>query len=40
MINEKEEQITVTTYNWGPCVIKLNIKDDFKKILVDEAKKK
>jgi len=34
-----EEQITVTTYNWGPCVVKLNIKDDFKKILLDEAKK-
>tara|TARA_R100000149_G_C5830238_1_gene106085 strand:+ start:111 stop:803 length:693 start_codon:yes stop_codon:yes gene_type:complete len=34
-----EEQITVTTYNWGPCVVRLNIKDDFKKILLDEAKK-
>tara|TARA_Y100000114_G_scaffold148650_1_gene161970 strand:- start:39 stop:731 length:693 start_codon:yes stop_codon:yes gene_type:complete len=34
-----EEQITVTTYNWGPCVVRLNIKNDFKKILLDEAKK-
>ena len=34
-----EEQITVTTYNRGPCVVRLNIKNDFKKILLDEAKK-
>jgi uncharacterized protein (TIGR02466 family) len=31
------EQIPVQTFNWGPCVIKLKIKDDFKKLLFDEA---
>ena len=36
---EKNPQIEVRTFNWGPCVIKLNIRDDFKKILLDEIKK-
>ena len=38
---KKEEKITISvhTYNWGPCVIKLKIQDDFKKALIDEAKK-
>ncbi len=32
-------QIEVRTFNWGPCVIKLKIQDNFKKILLDEIKK-
>ena len=28
---EKNPQIEVRTFNWGPCVIKLKIQDDFKK---------
>ena len=41
MTNKKEDkvQVEVSTYNWGPCLIKLKILDDFKKILIDEAKK-
>ena len=40
MTEEKEKvKITVNTFNWGPCVIKLKIQDDLKKILLDEAKK-
>ena len=35
----KDEKIAVATYNWGPCVIKLKIKDNFKKLLLDEADK-
>ncbi len=31
--------IQINTYNWGPCVIKLKIQDDFKKILIQEALK-
>ena len=31
--------IEVNTYNWGPCVIKLKIQDEFKKILIQEALK-
>tara|TARA_Y100001973_G_C5132864_1_gene298729 strand:+ start:67 stop:768 length:702 start_codon:yes stop_codon:yes gene_type:complete len=31
--------ISVNTYNWGPCVIKLKIQEDFKKILIQEALK-
>ena len=31
-------QIEVSTMNWGPCVVKLRILDDFKKILLDEAR--
>ena len=40
MTEEKEKvKITVNTFNWGPCVIKLKIQDDFKKILIQEALK-
>ena len=35
----KNPQIEVRTFNWGPCVIKLKIQDDFKKVLLDEIKK-
>ena len=31
------KQIPVTTFNWGPCVIKLKIEPEFKKLLIDEA---
>jgi len=33
------EQIPISIFNWGPCVVKLKIKDDFKKLLLDEGKK-
>ena len=32
-------KIAVNTMNWGPCVVKLKILDDFRKVLLDEAKK-
>jgi len=39
MTDKEKIQIQVHTYNWGPCVIKLNIRDEFKKVLLEEAKK-
>jgi uncharacterized protein (TIGR02466 family) len=33
------EQIPISIFNWGPCVVKLKIKDEFKKLLLDEGKK-
>tara|TARA_R100001443_G_scaffold97442_1_gene104280 strand:+ start:557 stop:1210 length:654 start_codon:yes stop_codon:yes gene_type:complete len=33
------EQIPISIFNWGPCVIKLKIKEEFKKLLLDEGKK-
>ena len=41
MTDKKDEKvkIEVSTYNWGPCVVKVKILDDFKKILLEEAKK-
>jgi len=33
-----DDNVQVKRYNWGPCVIKFKIKDDFKKLLLDEAK--
>ena len=33
MSKDKREKITVTTYNWGPCLVKLKIADEFKKLL-------
>ena len=38
-MTDKNTKISVHTYNWGPCVIKLKILDDFKNILLEEAKK-
>ena len=31
-------KINVSTFNWGPCVIKLKITDYFKKLLLSEGK--
>ena len=39
MKKDEKTHVEVCTYNWGPCLIKLKILDDFKKILIDEAKK-
>ena len=38
---KKEEQIkiAVNTFNWGPCVTRFKIQDDFRKVLLDEARK-
>ena len=38
-MKDEKVKITVNTFNWGPCVVKLRIQDDFKKVLLDEAKK-
>ena len=35
----KSEQVEVKTFKWGPCVIKINILDDFKQLLLKEALK-
>ncbi len=41
MTNKKDDKIKieVSTYNWGPCVVKVKILDDFKKVLLEEDKK-
>ena len=36
---KEKTQVTVNTYNWGPCLIKLQIQDDFRKVLLEEAMK-
>ena len=33
------KKINVANFNWGPCVVKFKMEDDFKKLLLDEAKK-
>ena len=33
------DQIQVQMFNWGPCVVKVKITDDFKKLLLTEARK-
>ena len=38
-MKKEDVQLEVHTYNWGPCLIKLQIQDDFRKILLDEARK-
>ena len=41
MKDKKDDKvkIEVSTYNWGPCVVKVKILDDFKKVLLEEARK-
>ena len=34
-----EKKINIQMFNWGPCVIRLKIQDNFKKLLLDEGKK-
>ena len=33
-----EEKINVDVYNWGPCVVRVKIKDDLVKTLLKEGK--
>ena len=37
-IGKEPESLQVTLYNWGPCVVKFKIKDNFKQLLLAEAK--
>ena len=41
MEKEKEPiKVQVNTFNWGPCVTRFKIQDDFREVLpMDEAKK-
>ena len=41
MEKDKKEsiKISVNTFNWGPCVTRFKIQDDFRKVLLDEARK-
>ena len=32
-----EEKINIDVYNWGPCVVRLRISEEFKKLLLSEA---
>ena len=33
-----EKQINIQIFNWGPCVVKMKISDNFKNLLLEEAK--
>ena len=37
MIDNKQK-VEVSVFNWGPCVVKLKMMDDFKQLLLNEAK--
>ena len=32
------EKISIKVFNWGPCVVKCQIKPEYAKILLDESK--
>ena len=36
--NITNKQIPVTTFNWGPCVIRLKMEDEYKKLFLEESK--
>ena len=33
------DKVSIQIFNWGPCVIRMKISDDFKKLLITEASK-
>jgi len=35
----ENKKIPVTTFNWGPCIIRLKMEDEYKKLFLEEAKK-
>ena len=37
-MTDKEQKVEVSVFNWGPCVVKLKMMDEFKQLLMDEAK--
>ena len=37
-MTDKEQKVSVSVFNWGPCVVKMKIMDEFKQLLLDEAK--
>ena len=37
-MKKEEEKVNVSIFNWGPCVVRLKIMDDFKQLLINEAK--
>ena len=37
-MTDKEQKVSVSVFNWGPCVVKLKMMDEFKQLLIDEAK--
>ncbi len=38
-MTEENKKINIQMFNWGPCVIRMKISDEFKKLLLSEAKK-
>ena len=37
MKKDQREKIQVMTYNWGPCLVKLKVADEFIKLLLSEC---
>ena len=34
---DQREKIEVNTFNWGPCLVKLKIAEEFRKLLLSEG---
>ena len=34
----KDKRVQIDMFNWGPCVVRLRINEEFQKKLLDEAK--
>ena len=35
-MTDQKQKINIQMFNWGPCVIRLKISNDFKKLLLEE----
>jgi len=38
-MTDQKQKINIQMFNWGPCVIRLKISNDFKKLLLEEGEK-
>ena len=36
--NKDKPRVQIDMFNWGPCVVRLRINEEFQKKLLDEAK--
>ncbi len=36
--DQTKNRIAISMFNWGPCVIRLKINEEFQNKLIDEAK--
>ena len=39
MTKENKTKVNIQIFNWGPCVVRMKISDEFKNLLLKEGEK-